>query len=160
VAKVNALVDETVIESLYKASQAGVQVDLIVRGACSLVPGIPGLSENIKVVSIVDRFLEHSRIYYFEHSKAMYISSADWMPRNFFSRLELAYPVLDERIHRHIEQVILPAYFSDTVKARKLTPAGNWVSCLEKGKPELRSQFYFQDLAQKEYVGTPLAPSI
>src|SRR5262249_37436184 len=87
-AKVNSLVDEAVIEKLYYASQKGVKIDLVVRGACSLVPGVKGLSENIRVISVVDRFLEHSRIYYFESSRALYLSSADWMPRNFFSRLE------------------------------------------------------------------------
>lgn len=161
VAKVNALVDEKIIEDLYHASQAGVQVELIVRGACSLIPGVKGLSDNIKVVSIVDRFLEHSRIYYFECSQAMYVSSADWMPRNFFSRLEIAYPVLDQRIFNFIANYILPAYINDTVKARKLNSRGLWVK-REKTKtsPPMHAQKYFQTLAELEYKGTPLTKEI
>ena len=170
VAKVNALVDEVVIEHLYRASNAGVQVDLIVRGACSLVPGVKGLSENIRVISVVDRFLEHSRIYYFGHSKMMYLSSADWMPRNFFSRLEIAFPVLDENLYRYLEEVLIPAYLSDVSKARELTSVGNWKlrspasakahltavlkSAFKAHQP--RSQFLFAELAAQEYLGTPL----
>jgi polyphosphate kinase len=172
VAKVNALVDEAVIEQLYEASQAGVQVDLIVRGACSLIPGVKGLSDNIRVISVVDRFLEHSRIYYFADSRKMYLSSADWMPRNFFSRLELAFPVMDDRLYRYLESVLIPAYLSDTVKARELTPQGTWKKrtlssvrafrgaggVLEPllGKKPVRSQFFFQELAASGYAGTPL----
>ncbi len=174
VAKVNALVDEEVIEQLYKASQAGVQIDLIVRGACSLIPGIQGLSENIRVISVVDRLLEHSRIYYFGHSKALYLSSADWMPRNFFSRLELAFRVTDPLLFRYIEEILIPIYLSDAVKARELTPLGTWkkrtpssaranfsakLKTLFKGEP-LRSQHLLELLAKREYQGTPLAERI
>lgn len=155
VAKVNALVDEAVIEHLYRASSAGVQVDLIVRGACSLVPGVKGLSSNIRVISVVDRYLEHSRIYYFGHQKALYLSSADWMPRNFFSRLEIAFPVLDQNIYRYIEEIVIPAYLSDSVKARELTPMGTWKKRAARGNP-VRSQLFFQDLALKRYQGTTL----
>jgi polyphosphate kinase len=157
VAKVNALVDESVISSLYQASQAGVKVDLIVRGACSLIPGVKGLSENIQVVSIVDRYLEHSRIYLFESSRTIYLSSADWMPRNFFSRLELAYPVLDPILYRYLDEVLILTYLSDTAKARELTAKGTW-----KRRPAsdsgtaLRAQFHFQELADRGYQGTPL----
>lgn len=157
IAKVNALVDEKIIEDLYHASQAGVRIDLIVRGACSLIPGVKGLSDNIRVVSIVDRFLEHSRIYYFENSRAMYLSSADWMPRNFFSRLEIAYPVLDERLYRYISQILLPAYINDTVKARRLTSRGVWVKCgRPKNAPPMHAQAFFASLAKEEYRNTPL----
>jgi polyphosphate kinase len=156
VAKVNALVDDFVIDHLYKASQAGVQVDLIVRGACSLIPGVKGLSENVRVISIVDRFLEHSRLYYFGDSRALYLSSADWMPRNFFSRLEIAFPVTDPLLYQYLEQVVIPTYLADTVKARELTPQGTWKKRALRGKA-LRSQFFFQDLAAREYAGTPLA---
>lgn len=157
VAKVNALVDESVIESLYRASEAGVKVDLIVRGACSLVPGVKGLSKNIRVISVVDRFLEHSRIYYFESSKVLYLSSADWMQRNFFSRLEIAFPVLDPNLYRYLEEVVIPAYVSDSVKARELTPQGTWKKrTAGGGKAPVRSQFYFEELAVREYKGTPL----
>lgn len=157
VAKVNALVDEGIIESLYEASNAGVKVDLIVRGACSLIPGVKGLSENIQVISIVDRFLEHSRIYYFESSKTMYLSSADWMPRNFFSRLEIAFPVLDPRLYAHLEQIVIPAYLADTSKARELTHQGTWKKRVQKtSHPNVRSQVFFRELALRDYHGTPL----
>ncbi len=157
VAKVNALVDPGVIDKLYIASQAGVKIDLIVRGATSLVPGVKGLSENIKVISVVDRFLEHSRIYYFANSKKIYLSSADWMPRNFFSRLELAFPILDERIYEYIEKFVIHAYLHDTIKARELTPQGTWKKRTSQSKgAKIRSQFYFEELAKKEYKNTPL----
>ncbi|MBC7385306.1 MAG: polyphosphate kinase 1 [Cryobacterium sp.] len=171
VAKVNALVDLEVIDKLYQASQAGVQIDLIVRGACSLIPGIQGLSENIRVISVVDRFLEHSRIYYFANARAIYLCSADWMPRNFFSRLELAFKISDPFVYRYIEEVVIPIFLSDVVKARELTPLGTWkkrtvtgakanfspfLKNLFKGLP-LRSQFLFEELARRGYAGTPLA---
>ena len=157
-AKVNALVDETVIRSLYRASQAGVRVDLIVRGACSLIPGVQGLSDNVRVLSVVDRFLEHSRLYYFESSRAMYLSSADWMPRNFFSRLEIAFPVLDEKIFEFIEKIIIPTYLSDTAKARELTANGTWrPASRSKREESVRSQFRLQELAASGYRDTPLA---
>jgi polyphosphate kinase len=171
VAKVNALVDEEVVEKLYLASQAGVQIDLIVRGACSLIPGIQGLSENIRVISVVDRFLEHSRIYYFENARAVYLCSADWMPRNFFSRLELAFKVVDPDVYKYLEEVLIPIYLSDAVKARELTPLGTWkkrtvasakgnfspyLKALFKGLP-LRSQFLFEELARRQYTGTSLS---
>lgn len=155
VAKVNALVDEKIIEDLYLASQAGVQVDLIVRGACSLIPGVKGLSENIRVISIVDRFLEHSRIYYFESSEVVYLSSADWMPRNFFSRLEIAFPVLDKRIYRFIAEVLLPGYLKDNIKARRLNSRGKWVKANPTGQAH-RAQEYFEDLAARYYLDSPL----
>ena len=174
VAKVNALVDEEVVENLYRASQAGVQIDLIVRGACSLIPGIAGFSDNIRVISVIDRFLEHSRVYYFGHSKVMYLSSADWMPRNFFSRLELAFPVNDPVLFQYLEQIVIPTYLSDHLKARELTPLGTWkkrtaqaakthvtahLKNLYKGLP-LRSQFLFESLAKSEYQSTPLAQRV
>lgn len=158
VAKVNALVDKNVIEELYDASRAGVKVDLIVRGACSLVPGIKGISDNIRVISIVDRFLEHSRIYYFQHSEAMYFCSADWMPRNFFSRLEIAFPVLDRSIFRYVTDVLLPAYFNDTEKAREFTAKGIWSRRKPvKAQAGTRAQLHFQVLAERRYAGTSIA---
>ena len=170
VVKLNALVDEDVVQELYQASQAGVKIDLLIRGACSLVPGIQGLSENIRVVSVVDRFLEHSRIYYFGHSKKLYLSSADWMQRNFFSRLELAFPLTDERHIRYIEDYFIPIYLMDTEKSRELTPLGTWKKrTLQSVKREIpphlrallrhtspRSQFLFEYLAREHYRGTPL----
>jgi polyphosphate kinase len=169
-AKVNALVDEGIIESLYRASQAGVRVDLMVRGACSLIPGVKGLSDNIRVLSIVDRFLEHSRIFYFGDSDRMYLSSADWMPRNFFSRLEVAFPILDDRLRRFIRDVVIPIYLADTVKARELTPQGTW----RKRSPAMvrpiptplhlpspvRAQTCFEELAKRQYRDTPLCREI
>lgn len=165
-AKMNALVDEGIIESLYRASQAGVRIDLMVRGACSLIPGVKGLSDNIRVLSIVDRFLEHSRIFYFGASDRMYLSSADWMPRNFFSRLEVAFPILDDRLRRFIREVIIPIYLADTVKARELTPQGTWrkrsptpirpVSVSFSLPSPVRAQMCFEELARREYRGTPL----
>ena len=157
-AKVNALVDESVIEKLYQASNSGVKVDLVVRGACSLIPGVKGMSENIRVYSIVDRFLEHSRIYAFESSGVTYLSSADWMPRNFFSRLELAFPVLDERIKKYIHEFVIPSYMKDNVKGRILSSKGVWKHrAREHGAEKFRAQYYFYDLARGRYQGTPLA---
>lgn len=157
VTKVNALVDEDIIELLYEASQAGVQIELLVRGACSLIPGVKGLSENIRVTSIVDRFLEHSRIYYFENAGEMYLSSADWMPRNFFSRLELAFPVLDPRLYSYLRDVVIPTYLDDKVKARELTPEGLWRLRSQAGtKSPIRAQFRLEELAERQYKGTPL----
>lgn len=169
VAKVNALIDEQVIAELYSASQAGVRIELIVRGACSLIPGVVGLSENIKVISVVDRFLEHSRIYYFGSTKKMYLSSADWMPRNFFSRLELAFPVNDPKILEYIESILIPVYLSDTVKARELTPQGLWKKRPKSAareyqmkikkiilSEEARCQNIFEELARSKYKHTPL----
>ena len=155
IAKVNALVDEKIIEDLYNASQAGVKIDLIVRGACSLIPGVPGLSENIRVISIVDRFLEHSRIYYFRNSQVIYLSSADWMPRNFFSRLEIAFPVLDAKLYQFITDIVLPGYLKDNTKSWNLTPLGIWKRVKDNKQPH-RAQFYFTELAAKSYKDTPL----
>jgi len=155
--KINALVDEDTIESLYKASQAGVQIDLVVRGACSLIPGIKGLSENIRVISILDYFLEHSRIYYFENAQKLYLSSADWMPRNFLRRLEIAFPVLDQRLYSYLRDVVLTAYLKDTAQAKELTAQGVWKTrSAPKGEALFRSQFFFQELAENNYRGTGL----
>ncbi|MCO5143806.1 MAG: polyphosphate kinase 1 [Oligoflexia bacterium] len=154
-AKVNSLVDQKLIEDLYRASQAGVKIDLVVRGACSLVPGVSGLSENIRVISIVDRLLEHSRIYYFAHSKSLYLSSADWMPRNFFSRLEIAFPVLDNAIFNYVESVVIPGYLKDNSKAKYLDKNGLWKKP-PKSKEQHRSQEFFETLAVNRYKGTPL----
>jgi polyphosphate kinase len=164
VAKVNALVDPQIIEKLYEASQAGVSVDLIVRGACSLIPGVKGLSDNIRVVSLVDHFLEHSRIYYFQSTDRIYLSSADWMPRNFFSRLELAFPILDAGLQATIRDLILPVHFADTVKGRELTPQGTWKkrglatthspwfkrTCPTFVNQTIRAQFFLEELAKKQ----------
>jgi polyphosphate kinase len=155
--KVNALVDEDTIESLYKASQAGVKIDLVVRGACSLIPGLKGVSDNIRVISILDYFLEHSRIYYFENSQKLYLSSADWMPRNFLRRLEIAFPVLDDRLYSFLRDAVLTAYLKDTAQAKELTAQGVWKTrTVSKGDTPFRSQFFFRELAENKYRGTVL----
>ena len=122
IAKMNALLDKTVIQALYRASQAGVQVDLIVRGMCALRPGVRGVSENIRVRSIVGRFLEHSRIFYFANGgdEEIYIGSADWMSRNLYERVEVLVPLRDEMLRERVRHEILDAYLSDKRKARIL----------------------------------------
>jgi polyphosphate kinase len=126
--KMNSLVDKPIIELLYQASQAGVQVDLIIRGMCSLRPGIKGLSENIRVISIVGRFLEHSRIYYFGNGgqEEIFLGSADLMPRNLNQRVEVLFPVEDSRLINHIRENILNTLLADNVKARVMNPDGSY----------------------------------
>ena len=125
-AKMNSLVDESIIEALYEASQAGVKIELIVRGACSLRPGVPGLSETIRVRSIVGRFLEHSRIFNFlnEGANDVYLSSADWMNRNLFRRIEIAFPVLDPQLKKRVLQEGLLPYLKDNQNSWELDSAG------------------------------------
>jgi len=125
-AKLNSLVDHTVIEALYRASQAGVPIDIVPRGICCLRPGVPGLSETIRVRSIVDRFLEHSRIYVFgpDEDAQVFLSSADWMPRNFFRRVEIMFPVLAPELSMRILKEIIPVYLADNTRARQLDSSG------------------------------------
>ncbi len=126
VAKMNALTDPTVIKALYEASQAGVKIDLIVRGICCLKPGIPGVSDNIRVISVVGRFLEHSRVYYFENnSYQVYCASADWMERNLSHRIEVCFPILKKK---HVNRIIseLEAYLSDESQSWELLPDGEY----------------------------------
>ena len=126
--KVNALVDPEFIRALYRASRAGVQIELIVRGMCCLRPGIPGISENIQVVSLVGRFLEHSRIYYFANGgveeEEILIGSADLMQRNLDHRVEVLVPVEDPVLRAHFRDVALPTYLRDTANARRLLSSG------------------------------------
>ena len=126
IAKMNALLDESVIRALYSAAADGVKIDLIVRGACALKPGVPGLSENIRVRSIVGRFLEHSRIYYFRNDLAhdMYLASADWMNRNLFRRIEVAFPVLDKALKKRVMNEGLMPYLKDNQNAWELDAEG------------------------------------
>jgi polyphosphate kinase len=126
-AKMNSLGDPEVIQALYRASQKGVQIQLCVRGVCMLIPGIPGRSEHIQVVSIIDFFLEHSRIFYFANAGAeeWYLSSADWMPRNLERRVELMFPVLQAELRAELRE-ILDAYFQDNCQARILERDGTW----------------------------------
>jgi polyphosphate kinase len=124
----NSLLEQAVIEALYEASKDGVQIDLIVRGICSIRPGIPGVSENIRVRSVVGRFLEHSRIFYFANGGAdeVYCGSADWMPRNLFERCEVVFPIRDAQIRNRIRHEILAAYLGDTAKSRIETANGDY----------------------------------
>jgi polyphosphate kinase len=128
VAKMNALLEPQVIEALYKASQAGVKVDLLVRGVCALRPGVPGLSENIRVRSIIGRFLEHTRIFEFKGGGKthVYLSSADWMDRNFFRRIELCFPILDPKLKRRVVREGLKPYLADNVQAWDMQPDGSF----------------------------------
>jgi polyphosphate kinase len=128
IAKMNSLLDKNVIEALYRASQAGVPIDLTVRGMCSLRPGVPGVSENIVVRSVVGRLLEHSRIFYFENGgdDEVYISSADWMPRNLYERVEVLCPVREPSLKQRVKSEILAAYLADNVKARFLDRNGRY----------------------------------
>ena len=128
IAKCNAIVDQPVVKALYRASQAGVDIDLIVRGQCTLVPGLRGISSRIRVRSIVGRFLEHSRIYYFENGgkPEIYLGSADWMPRNLYERVEVLFPLKDESLRQRIYNEILPAYLADNLKARILGSDGKY----------------------------------
>lgn len=124
IAKMNSLVDPTTIRNLYRASQAGVEVDLIIRGICCLIPGLPGVSERIRVVSILDRFLEHSRVFYFmaDGQDKLYVGSADWMPRNFFRRIEAVFPVAHPPHKRRILDDLLHLQLADNTKARVARP--------------------------------------
>jgi polyphosphate kinase len=135
VAKMNALLDRATVEAMYAASQAGVEIDLIVRGMCSLRPGVKGLSERIRVRSIVGRFLEHSRIFSFANGgePEVFCGSADWMPRNLFERCEVMFPVLDAVLAKRLREEILGAYLADNVKARVLQPAGQYVRAARVG---------------------------
>jgi polyphosphate kinase len=128
-AKINALVDPDVIKALYEASQAGVKIDLVVRGICCLRPGMPGISETIRAISIVDRFLEHSRLFVFGPTDdcKIYMASADWMPRNFRRRVEAMVPLEDPDIRARILNEIIPAYLRDNMRARLLTADGTYV---------------------------------
>ncbi len=152
VAKMNALLEPSVIEALYQASQAGVQIDLIVRGLSILRPGVEGMSENIRVRSIVGRFLEHSRIFHFANggSDEIYLGSADWMPRNLFERCEVVFPVRDPAALARIHDEILPAYLADTIKARLQQSDGTYLraSKLLKDAPPFSSQDFLMKLAE------------
>jgi len=152
IVKLNSLVEESLIVALYEASQAGVKIDLIVRGICCLRPGVPGVSENIRVISIVGRFLEHSRVFYFGHGgkPKVYLGSADWMPRNLFRRVEVVFPVLDPGLRKRITDIILPAYLSDCGKARVLGPDGLYSRAVcPPGQEPAQAQFTFRNLARK-----------
>jgi polyphosphate kinase len=144
--KINSLTDDKIIRALYRASQAGVKIDLIVRGICVLRPGIEGLSENIRVISVVGRFLEHSRIFYFANGgeEEIYIGSADWMHRNLDRRVEAIVPINDARLRESIKQEILDVYLKDNVNARILNADGTYQKITAKSEEaEFDSQMYF-----------------
>jgi polyphosphate kinase len=145
IAKFNRLADQQIIEKLYDVSRAGVQVDLIVRGICMLRPGIPGLSENIRVRSIVGRFLEHSRVFYFTNGgeEELYIGSADWMARNLKHRIEVVSPVHEQEAKQYLKEVLLGAYLRDNIRARVLQPDGSYRPVAQDSGEEFDSQTYF-----------------
>jgi polyphosphate kinase len=152
-AKMNALVDMEMIQALYSASQAGVPIYLLVRGTCCLRPGISGVSENIQVYSIVDQFLEHSRIFQFDNDgqPEVYLGSADWMPRNLRRRVEVIFPVEDPKLRQHLLQNIITFYKKDNVKARRLLSNGKHERLrIQDGEIPFRCQSQFMALAEQE----------
>ena len=140
--KMNSLEDTAMIDKLYEASQAGVQIQLIIRGICCLVPGVPGLSDNIEAISIIDRFLEHARIYYFANGgqEELYLASADWMTRNLDRRVEVVFPIFTP-LHKQELIKILHTQWADNVKARVLNSSlNNPRKVVETGEATLRAQ--------------------
>ncbi|MCX7896290.1 MAG: polyphosphate kinase 1 [Rhodocyclaceae bacterium] len=150
IAKMNALIEAEIIEALYAASQAGVEIDLIVRGVCCLRPGVAGLSENIRVRSIVGRFLEHHRVYYFyaDGEERVYLASADWMERNFFRRIEVAFPLLDAKLKRRVIREGLKVYLADNCQAWDMEADGSY-----RIKPTRRVRTCSQELLLTELAG-------
>ena len=142
--KINSLADADIVQDLYRASQAGVKVSLLVRGVCCLRPGIPGISDNIRVMSLVGRFLEHSRIYYFENggSEEIFIGSADLMERNLDRRVEILCPILDKKIREPLKNVILETYLKDNNRAYLLHTDGHYekITRSSADAPEVNAQ--------------------
>ncbi len=159
IAKMNSLLDQSIIDALYAASQAGVPIDLIVRGICALRPGVKGLSENIRVRSIVGRFLEHSRIFYFENGgeEEIYCGSADWMPRNLFERCEVNFPILDPKLRQRLRSEILAAYLADTAESRFLLPSGEYVHAGKTPAP-FHAQNFLMRLAEGKASENDIPP--
>jgi polyphosphate kinase len=148
IAKNNRIADQEIVEALYAASQAGVEIHLIVRGICTLRPGVPGLSENIRVRSVVGRLLEHSRVYYFENAgePEVYLGSSDWMPRNLDRRVEVVTPVQVPKLREYLKDEYLTAYLRDTAKAHELAPDGTFYRVgAAPGEEEFNCQLAFQD---------------
>ncbi|MEO6870859.1 MAG: polyphosphate kinase 1 [Chthoniobacterales bacterium] len=153
IAKLNSVVDQGLIEKLYEASCAGVKIDLVVRGICSLRPGMAGLSENIRVTSIVGRFLEHSRIYYFGNNgePLVYLASADWMPRNFYRRVEIAFPIEAPEIRDELIHEVLPRFLHDHGKARELQADGTYVRLKPaEGEAPEQAQLQFREHSRRQ----------
>jgi len=160
IAKCNAIVDQAMVRALYRASQAGVEIDLIVRGQCTLVPGLRGISNRIRVRSIVGRFLEHSRIFYFENGGKpdIYLGSADWMPRNLYERVEVLFPLKDELLRQRICNEILPAYLADNLKARVLGSDGKYEYVKRaKNTKGFSVQEHLMNLAHADLNGSGMA---
>ena len=150
--------DPGIIEALYDASRAGVKIDLIVRGICCLRPGVSGLSDNITVRSIVDRFLEHSRIFYFENAcqPEVFIGSADWMPRNLRRRIEVVFPIEDGNLRERVISELLALPLRDNVKARIMRPDGAYVRPrVRAGEPLHRAQWEFLERTRQEHAPAP-----
>jgi polyphosphate kinase len=150
--KVNALIESQLIQSLYAASRAGVEIDLIVRGICSLRPGLAGISERIRVRSVIGRFLEHTRIYYFENDGApeIFCSSADWMERNMFRRVEIAFPILDGSLRKRVYRD-LQLYLRDNLQSWNLNTDGSYERIGVKGRahPFSAQQTLLETLAER-----------
>lgn len=155
IAKMNALLEPETIMALYEASQAGVKIDLIVRGVCALRPGVPGLSENIRVRSVIGRFLEHSRIFYFRNDLAhnVYLASADWMDRNFFRRIEVCFPVLDKKLKRRVIDEGLKVYLHDNCQAWDMTSDGHYrLKSPRRSSPKCAQAMLLQEFATQPVV--------
>ena len=155
--KINRLTDLDIIEALYNASQAGVKIDLIVRGSCMLRPGVPGLSQTISVRSVVGRYLEHSRIYHFLNAgdEEIYIGSADWMTRNIRRRVEVVVPVLDPQLKKYLKDIVLAAYFRDNLKARIMNSDGTYeLPQIPIGVEPFNSQSHFEGANSSPFVGS------
>jgi len=168
IAKLNGLLEPAIVQALYRASQAGVKIDIACRGICALRPGIPGVSENIRVISIIDRFLEHSRIYYFGNGgdPTVLIGSADWMDRNLSRRVEVVFPVEQADLKKRMIDEILSLSMSDNVKARELLPDGSYRRVVAReGEPLVRSQEKFLQIAadnanrRPDSLGAPVVNS-
>ncbi len=159
--KVNGVLEPAVVKALYRASQAGVKIDIACRGICSLRPGIPGVSENVRVISVVDRFLEHSRIFYFENGGApeVYVGSADWMDRNLSRRVEVVFPIEAPDLKQRVVDA-LKTTLADNVKARELRPDGSYLRLAPAdGQPRVRSQSRFLELSTEPPAAPPAAPT-
>jgi len=150
-AKMNALLEPEIIAALYEASKAGVEIELVVRGVCALRPGIPGVSENIRVRSIVGRFLEHTRVFCFHNDGAedVYLSSADWMDRNFFRRVETCFPVLDPKLKKRVINEGLKPYLEDNCRAWDMDQDGRYsLRSPRRGKPQAAQEVLLEALAR------------
>jgi polyphosphate kinase len=155
IVKINGLLEPAVVQAVYRASQAGVKIDLICRGICALRPGIPGVSENVRVTSVVDRFLEHSRIFFFGNGgdPQVYIGSADWMDRNLIRRVEVVFPIEPPELKQRLIAEILKTSLGDTVKARELQADGTYKRLgVLNGEPGVRSQEKFLELARANAI--------